>query len=120
MGKRKWTRMTAYEPEIIRLREAGLTKQEITDELGRNKIQIKNWINRHNQQQKIRAEGEYRPKGRPRKDGLLPKQNIIIYRHWEEYPVAVMCRFFEVSRSGYYDYVKGWNSLGMAQALPRR
>ena len=106
MGKRKWTRMMAYEPEIIRLREAGLTRQEIADELGLNKIQIKNWINRHNQQQKIRAEGEYRPKGRPRKDGLPPKQNIIIYRHWEEYPVAVMCRFFEVSRSGYYDYVK--------------
>jgi len=30
----------------------------------------------------------------------------VIYRHREEYPVTVMCRFFEVSRSGYYDYVK--------------
>ena len=30
----------------------------------------------------------------------------VIYRHREEYPVSVMCRFFEVSRSGYYDYVK--------------
>ena len=30
----------------------------------------------------------------------------VIYRHREEYPVSVMCRFFAVSRSGYYDYVK--------------
>ena len=30
----------------------------------------------------------------------------VIYRHREEYPVSVMCRFFEVSRSGYYDFVK--------------
>ena len=29
-----------------------------------------------------------------------------IYRHREEYPISVMCRFFEVSRSGYYDYVR--------------
>ena len=30
----------------------------------------------------------------------------VIYRHRDEYPVTVMCRFFGVSRSGYYDYVK--------------
>lgn len=30
----------------------------------------------------------------------------VIYRHREEYPVSVMCRFFEVSRSGYYAFVK--------------
>lgn len=30
----------------------------------------------------------------------------IIHRHRAEYPSAVMCRFFGVSRSGYYDYVK--------------
>ena len=29
-----------------------------------------------------------------------------IHRHREEYPISVMCRFFEVSRSGYYDYVR--------------
>ena len=68
--------VTVYEPEIIRLREAGLTRQEIADELGLTKIQIKNWINRHNKQQKIKDEGERRPNGRPRKDGLPPKQNI--------------------------------------------
>ena len=30
----------------------------------------------------------------------------IIYRHQAEYATAVMCRFFGVSRSGYYDYIK--------------
>ena len=29
----------------------------------------------------------------------------IIYRHREEYPISVMCAFFEVSRSGYYAFV---------------
>ena len=29
----------------------------------------------------------------------------IIYRHKTEYPVAVMCKFFGVSRSGYYAFV---------------
>ena len=29
----------------------------------------------------------------------------IIYRHRAEYPVAVMCKFFGVSRSGYYAFV---------------
>ena len=29
----------------------------------------------------------------------------IIYRHKAEYPVAVMCKFFAVSRSGYYAFV---------------
>ena len=30
----------------------------------------------------------------------------VICAHREEYPVAVMCTFFGVSKSGYYDYVK--------------
>ena len=29
----------------------------------------------------------------------------VIYRHRNEYAVSVMCRFFQVSRSGYYDFV---------------
>ena len=33
----------------------------------------------------------------------------IIYMNRERYPVSVMCQFFEVSRSGYYDYVKRLN-----------
>ena len=30
----------------------------------------------------------------------------VIYNHREEYPVRVMCKYFGVSKSGYYDYVK--------------
>lgn len=33
----------------------------------------------------------------------------VIYRHRKEYPVVVMCKFFSVSRSGYYSYVKRMN-----------
>ena len=31
---------------------------------------------------------------------------MVIYRHKDKYSVSEMCRFFKVSRSGYYDYVK--------------
>ena len=38
---------------------------------------------------------------------MRPKvKYAIIHRHRDEYPVSVMCQFFEVSRSGYYDFVK--------------
>lgn len=30
----------------------------------------------------------------------------VIYMNRSRYPVSVMCHFFGVSRSGYYDYVK--------------
>lgn len=30
----------------------------------------------------------------------------VIYRHREKYAISEMCRFFEVSRRGYYDFVK--------------
>ena len=33
----------------------------------------------------------------------------VIYRHREQYPVLVMCKFFSVSRSGYYSFVKRMN-----------
>ena len=31
---------------------------------------------------------------------------LVIYRHKEKYSISGMCRFFDVSRSGYYDYIK--------------
>lgn len=48
MNKRKWTNIELFESEIIRLREAGMTRQLIADELFLEKVQIKNWINRYN------------------------------------------------------------------------
>ena len=31
---------------------------------------------------------------------------MVIYRHKDKYSISEMCKFFNVSRSGYYDYVK--------------
>ena len=31
---------------------------------------------------------------------------MVIYRHKDKYAISEMCRFFKVSRSGYYDFVK--------------
>ena len=41
---------------------------------------------------------------------------LAIYRHKERYSISVMCIFFGVSRSGYYDYVKRMNQA--AKDLP--
>ena len=30
---------------------------------------------------------------------------MVIYRHKEKYSISEMCRFFDVSRSGYYGYM---------------
>ena len=38
---------------------------------------------------------------------MRPKvKYAVIHRHRGEYPVSAMCQFFDVSRSGYYDFVK--------------
>ena len=38
---------------------------------------------------------------------MRPKvKYAVIYHHRDEYPISAMCKFFEVSRSGYYDYIK--------------
>ena len=41
-----------------------------------------------------------------RKEVRPKAKYAVIYRHRSEYPVSVMCQFFGVSRSGYYDFVK--------------
>ena len=66
--KRKWTDIKGIEWRILELREAGKTRQEIADELGMQKVQIKNWINRYNKET-LRSEAGLLPKkrGRPRK-----------------------------------------------------
>ena len=38
---------------------------------------------------------------------MRPKvKYAVIHRHRNTYPVSIMCKFFEVSRSGYYAFVK--------------
>ena len=45
---------------------------------------------------------------------MRPKvKYAVIYRHRNEYSVSVMCRFFEVSRSGYHNFVR---RIGQAES----
>ena len=44
----------------------------------------------------------------------------IIHRHRDEYPVSVMCKFFGVSRSGYYAFVKRLEKPEQDAELARR
>ena len=48
MGKRKWTNMQVLEPQIPEMREAGMSRRMIADELGLELRQIENWTNRRN------------------------------------------------------------------------
>ena len=77
MSKRKYTHIKAMEQQIVTMREAGMTRQEIADELGLTKEQIKGWIKRYNHRgRKFLQEREHKAKGRPRKDGTPPRQDI--------------------------------------------
>ena len=44
----------------------------------------------------------------------------VIHRHHEEFPIATMCRFFGVSRSGYYDFVHRIGRVEKDAALAQR
>ena len=78
MSKRNWTNIQAKESLIIAMREAGMTRQEIADELGLTKQQIKWWVSRYNQRRAAlqHQQPEPKPKGRPRKDGQPPRQDV--------------------------------------------
>ena len=68
MSRRKYTHIQALEQEILRMRQGGATRQEIANQLGLSKVQIKNWINRYNRKQaKLEAGIFPKPKGRRRK-----------------------------------------------------
>ena len=71
MSKRKYTHIKEVETQIIGMREAGMTRQEIADELGLEKTQIKAWVTRYNRR-KVRFQQGIppKPKGRPRKKPL--------------------------------------------------
>ena len=52
---------------------------------------------------------------------MRPKAKYaVIYRYRDEYPVSVMCKFFGVSRSGYYDFVKRFGKPEHDAALARK
>ena len=44
---------------------------------------------------------------------------IAIYRHREKYPIRIICAFFDVSKSGYYDFIKRMNKPDRDEDLAR-
>ena len=65
---------------IIAMRNAGKSRQEIANELGFTKSQIKNWVTRYNRKNEKQAKGiPALPTGRPRKDYELTDENRIAY-----------------------------------------
>ena len=65
---------------IIAMREAGKSRQEIADELGLTKRQIKDWVTRYNRKVEKQAKGiPTLPTGRPRKDYELTDENRVEY-----------------------------------------
>lgn len=76
MKKRTWTNMKIIEAEIVEMRKAGKTRQEIADHFGLSKKQIASWVTRYNKAQAKLAKGIMpRRKGRPRKDGQPPHES---------------------------------------------
>ena len=68
MSRRKYTHIQELEEEILSMRQKGATRQEIADQLGLSKSQIKSWINRYNRKQaKLEVGICPRPKGRARR-----------------------------------------------------
>jgi transposase len=77
MGKRRYTKIKEYESVILSMREAGYTRREIADELGLDLKQIEWWVTRYNKRQVLTLKGsEPKAKGRPRKDGQPPRQDV--------------------------------------------
>ena len=77
MQKRKYTHLKAVEGVILSMRQDGMTLREIADELGLSHKQLRNWSYRHNCESRNILQGaEPKPKGRPRKDGQPPKQDV--------------------------------------------
>ena len=75
MPKRKYSHIKVIEPQIVAMREAGMTRQEIADELGLAKKQIKNWVSRYNREQQQLAAGvPLKQRGRPRKRPLTTQE----------------------------------------------
>ena len=76
MSKRKYTHIKGIEMQIVSMREAGMTRQEIADELGLEKEQIKNWVVRYNRRKADLLQGlPTRPKGRPHKRPLTTEED---------------------------------------------
>ena len=67
MSKRNYTHFRELEPQIIAMREEGMSRTQIAEELGLTWKQVDNWVVRYNKRMSILASGmPSKRKGRPR------------------------------------------------------
>ena len=67
MSKRKYTHFRELEPQIIAMREEGMSRTQIAEELGLTWRQVDNWVARYNKRMSTLASGmPSKRKGRPR------------------------------------------------------
>ena len=67
MSKRNYTHFRELEPQIISMREEGMSRTQIAEELGLTWKQVDNWVARYNKRMSALASGmPSKPKGRPR------------------------------------------------------
>ncbi|MEE0109796.1 MAG: helix-turn-helix domain-containing protein [Oscillospiraceae bacterium] len=67
MTKKKYTHIKEMEPEIIKMREMGMSRTQIAEELGLEWKQIDNWVTRYNKRKAAVTSGlPAKRKGRPR------------------------------------------------------
>ena len=77
MSQRKYMHIKILEPEIVAMKDAGTTKREIAEHFGLTTEQVKELLKRYRRRERKIAAGIMpHPKGRPRKDGQTPKQDI--------------------------------------------
>ena len=78
---------------------AGESQQALSREYGISRWAIQCWLKEPGKRVAAGFSVLYRKEVRPR------VKYAVIYRHRNEYPISVMCCFFQVSRSGYYNFV---------------
>ena len=67
MQQRKYTHFRELEPQIIAMREEGMSRTQIAEELGLTWKQVDNWVTRYNKRKAALVTGlPSKRKGRPR------------------------------------------------------
>ena len=67
MSKRNYTHFRELEPQIIAMREEGMSRTQIAEELGLTWKQVDNWVTRYNKRKAAIVTGlPSKRKGRPR------------------------------------------------------
>lgn len=92
--KRQYTHIKILEPEIIKMREAGKTRQEIADAMGLSKEQIKNWVRRYNRESEVTIP---KKRGRPRETPPTKQRKVELRIKELEREVALYRSFLQAA-----------------------